>query len=312
MSWSMTSLAKHVGGETRGLEDFEVQGLHPIDDTRSDGISPLFRKRHLHRTRPLPGAVLCAETLAETALAAGVKSVLVHRHPVVAFAAMIDLFYPESKEPAGIHPSAVVHAAARIHPSVVIGPRAVVESGVVIGENSIVGPGAILCEGAILGCRVRIGPGAVIGYEGFGFIPSSDTPIKIRQVGCVVIEDDVEIGANTCIDRGTLGATVIGAGSKIDNLVQVGHNARIGRGVLIAGQAGLAGSVTVGDGVLIGGNAGIADHVTIGSSARIAAKSGVVGDIPAGATVAGYPAMERLRWLRSMAVVAGREKKSKK
>jgi UDP-3-O-[3-hydroxymyristoyl] glucosamine N-acyltransferase len=173
-----------------------------------------------------------------------------------------------------------------------------------IQEGTVIGPGAVICTGSRIGRRVHIGPGAVIGHEGFGFSPTPEGLIKIRQVGNVVIEDDVEIGANACIDRGTLGTTRIGSGSKLDNLVQIGHNVRIGREVILAGQTGIAGSTVIEDRAMLGGQSGVADHLTIGANAKVAAKSGVTANVPANAVVAGYPAMPRMRWLRFFARAA--------
>ena len=170
-----------------------------------------------------------------------------------------------------------------------------------IGKDCWIGVGVVLADGSELGCDVVVGAGTVIGSDGFGFLPRQGGLTKIRQVGRVVIEDGVEIGANCCIDRATLGTTRVGMGTKIDNLVQVGHNVTIGRAVVIAAQTGIAGSTAIGDGVMLGGQVGIADHLEIGEGARVAAKSGVISNIPPGSTVAGYPAIERVRWLRANA-----------
>lgn len=174
----------------------------------------------------------------------------------------------------------------------------------ILGEGCVIGQGAILLPRVQLGARVVVEPGAVIGAPGFGFAHGPDGRIReVPQLGGVVIEDDVRIGALSTIASGTLGPTVIRRGVKLDAQVHVAHNCEIGEGTMIAAQSGLAGSVNVGRGVLIGGQVGIADHLTIGDGARIAAKSGVIGDVLPGATVAGYPAVERHRWLRGLAAL---------
>jgi len=173
-----------------------------------------------------------------------------------------------------------------------------------VEEGAWIGPNAVICAGTRIGRFARVGPCAVIGHEGFGFAPSPDGPVRIRQVGGVDIGDFAEIGAAACVDRATLGVTRVGREARLDNLVQVGHNCRIGRRVLVAAQAGFAGSTVIGDDAMFGGQAGVADHLRIGEGARVAAKSGVVGDVAAGKTVAGYPAMDHRRWLRAMARLA--------
>ncbi|MBX3201335.1 MAG: UDP-3-O-(3-hydroxymyristoyl)glucosamine N-acyltransferase [Labilithrix sp.] len=172
----------------------------------------------------------------------------------------------------------------------------------VIGSDCRIGPGVHLLPRVVVGERVTIAPGAVIGAAGFGFVTGPDGQTReIPQLGGVVIEDDVHIGALCTIAAGTIGPTIIRRGAKLDAQVHVGHNCEIGEGTIIAAQSGLAGSVVIGRGVLVGGQVGIADHLTVGDGARIAAKSGVIGDVAAGATVAGYPAVPRHRWLRALA-----------
>ncbi|MBI1847283.1 MAG: UDP-3-O-(3-hydroxymyristoyl)glucosamine N-acyltransferase [Candidatus Rokubacteria bacterium] len=229
---------------------------------------------------------------------------------------LLTLFHPPAMVPPGIDPRAVVAAEARVHPTASVGPFAVVGPGAVIGARArlhalvSVAPGAeigadsVLYEHVVVRERVRVGrrvivhPGAVIGADGFGFVADTGRPRKIPQVGGVLIEDDVEIGANTCIDRGTLGDTVIRAGVKLDNLVQIGHNVEVGENALMAAQVGISGSSRIGRGAVLGGQVGVGDHLTVGDGARVGAQSGVAQDVPPGEKQFGYPARPTIQALR--------------
>jgi UDP-3-O-[3-hydroxymyristoyl] glucosamine N-acyltransferase len=215
---------------------------------------------------------------------------------------------------AAIHPSAQVAIGVTIDPGAVIGPRASIGAGTVIGANAVVGadvrigrdcsigPGASIIH-AIVGDSVIFHPGCRIGQDGFRYLAGANGHTKVPQLGRVIIGDHVEIGAGTTIDRGGSGDTVIGEGTKIDNLVHIAHNVAIGRHCIIAGQCGLAGSVTLGDRVMLGGQVGISDHLVIGDGAMIGAKSGVVSNVPAGEKWFGYPALPGRGFLRAMAVL---------
>lgn len=212
--------------------------------------------------------------------------------------------------PAGVHPTAVIDPTAELGAEVAIGPHAVVGAGCRIGDRVRLGAHVVLEPDVTLGAdcvvyaqcvvrercrlnaRVILHPGCVIGADGFGYLPGKNGLSKIPQVGIVVLEDDVELGAGTCVDRATTGETVIGAGSKLDNLVQVGHNVRIGRHSVFSAQSGISGSCKIGDGVTMGGQVGLADHITIGAGAKVGAKSGVHRDVPDGGVVFGYPALD--------------------
>jgi UDP-3-O-[3-hydroxymyristoyl] glucosamine N-acyltransferase len=235
-----------------------------------------------------------------------------------AFAAAARLFYPMHSTSAwpssdAIHASARIGANVSIAPGVVIGPGAEIGAGARLGANCVIGRGVTIgrdCEiagnvtitHALLGDRVHVLPGVQIGQPGFGFASGAAGHIKVPQLGRVIIQDDVEIGACSTIDRGALGDTIVGEGTKIDNLVQIGHNTRIGRHCIIVAQAGLAGSCELGDFVIVGGQVGLADHVRLGDGARVAAKSGVPpGDYPGGTDYAGYPAKLAKDWRREVA-----------
>lgn len=269
-------------------------------------------------------AVLCSEDIAGS-VPPGV-AVLVSKRPQSAFARVGRLLFPAAASPqamtgeTGISPRAHVDPSARLEDGVIVEAGAVVCADAAIGAGTIVAPNAIVgrscrigrhcyigssacVQYAMLGDRVIVHGGAMIGQDGFGFVSGAGGPERMPQVGRVVIQDDVEIGTNTTVDRGALADTVIGEGTKIDNLVQVAHNVRIGRWCIIAGHCGLSGSVTLGDGVMLGGRVGIADHVKIGSGAQVAAAAGVMGDVPAGERWAGAPAMPMRDFFRQVAAI---------
>ncbi len=246
--------------------------------------------------------------------------------PYRAFVTVHRKFYPQSLRPASlfetdgifasatIHPSAKLESDITVDPGAVIGPRAEIGSGSIIAANAVIGPDVTIgrdCRiGAgcsilhsLIGDRVVIHPGCRIGQDGFGYTEDADQQ-KIPQTGRVIIQNNVEIGAGTTIDRGGIRDTVIGESSKIDNLCQIGHNCQIGRHCIVVAQCGLSGSVTLEDYAMLGGSVGLAPHASIGKGARVAARSGVMGHIPAGETWGGYPAKPRLQWMRQEATLA--------
>ena len=242
-------------------------------------------------------------------------AMLLLKDPRLGYARVGALFYPAELLEAGIDPRAHVDPSARIGPETqidagaVIGPRAeigarchiaanaVIGRGVVIGDDTRVGANSVISH-ALIGARVDIASCVSIGVQGFGFVPGPQGLVRMQQLGRVIIEDGVEIGANSAIDRGATDDTVIGAGTVIDNLVQIGHNVVIGRYCVLSGQAGVAGSSTIGDGVMVGGGTSISDHLVIGAGARIAGKSGVARDVEPGQAVGGYPAVPIRQWHR--------------
>jgi UDP-3-O-[3-hydroxymyristoyl] glucosamine N-acyltransferase len=300
----------------------QISGIGPLDRATPSDVTFFEGVRFaaaLAKTRA--GACFCTER--DLPSVPGGTAGLVVRSPQRAFATVGARFYPQAMRPgpvetmAGISPAAHVSAGARLEAGVVVEAGAVIGAGAEIGEGTLIGPGTVIGPNvrigrqaavgalvtilhALIGNRVIIHSGARIGQDGFGFVPGAAGHLKVPQIGRVVIQDDVEIGANAAIDRGSSRDTVVGEGTKIDNLVQIGHNCVIGRHCLIAGHVGISGSVTVGDFVMIGGGAGLRDNLTIGNGAQIAAYSGVAADIPAGERWAGMPAQPMAAWLRSL------------
>lgn len=271
------------------------------------------------------GACVVSPAYADRAPAG--MGLLLSQQPYRAYALAAQAFYPRLVPEPGIASSAtldpsaklgpgcrieagaVVGARAEIGPRSLIGPNAVIGEGVVIGADCVIGACASLSH-CLIGARVTLYPGVRIGQDGFGFAPDPKRHVKVPQLGRVVIHDDVEVGANSTIDRGSGPDTVIGAGSFIDNLVQIGHNVELGRGCVIVAQVGISGSTKLGDFVVLGGQVGVAGHLTIGSGARLAAKSGVMRDVPPGATQGGFPAVPIREWHRQSALLGKLSKKS--
>lgn len=284
-----------------------IGGVGALDAAGPGEIAFLEGRRHLEAfRRARAGACIVDPRLAAEAPSG--MALILSAEPQRAFARVAGAFHPEPVAEGQVHPAATVDPAARLGMRVDVGPGAVIGPGATIGEGSSVGANTILGAGvaigrdcriganvtishAQLGDRVRVFPGVRIGQDGFGYALGPQGHLKIPQLGRVLIGEDVEIGANTTIDRGALGDTVIGPGCVIDNLVQIAHNVRLGRGCVVVSQVGISGSTHVGDGVVIGGQAGLAGHLLIGSGVRIAAQSGVHRDVLAGETVGGSPAI---------------------
>lgn len=296
--------------------------LAPLHLAGPDGLSFLVSPAYIQDfQRSHAGAVLVAASLADTAGGPAVRIIV--DNPDQALSAAAACLHPPEVAPAGIDalarvaPSATIGPEARIGPFAVIGARArlgarvTIESGAVIGDDvelgddCRLGPNVVCYSGARLGNRVTLKAGAVVGGAGFGFLRGNDGHRKMPHLGACVLEDDVEIGSGSCIDRGSFEDTVIGRGTKIDNLVQVGHNVQIGARCLIMATTGIAGSCRIGSDVVIAGGVGVADHVTIGDRAVVGAKSVVFGpgQVPADAAVSGYPARPHRAFLRAQAAL---------
>ena len=270
------------------------------------------------------GAAFVTEALATRAPAR--MAVLLSREPYKAFARAVQAFYPLTPAVAGCAPSAVVDPTAIVPDDCAIAANVVIEAGALLGRRCQVGANTVIGAGVeigddcriaanvtlshcLIGARVVLHPGARIGQAGFGFAPDAAGPVKIPQLGRVIIGDDVDIGANTTIDRGSGHDTVIGSGTMIDNLVQIGHNVVLGRGCILAGQVGISGSTKLGDFVMAGGQAGLAGHLNIGTGARIGAHAGLMRDVEPGQTVIGAPAVPAVAFWRQVAMIQRLAKK---
>ena len=315
---SLGEIAALTGAElVRGDPSAPIMLAAPLAQSGGDAVSFLSDRRYAADAAST-GAAACfvAPSDADT-LPAGCAA-LVSRTAQAAWAmAAARLHSPRRARPSGqwIHPEAeleddvflgagvVVEAGARIGRGTTVGPGAVIGVGVTIGRDCRIGPRAVV-EFALVGDRVMLLAGAIIGQAGFGAAPGPRGLVDIPQLGRVILQDGVTVGAGTCIDRGAWDDTVIGENTKIDNMVQIAHNCRIGRNCAIAAQVGMSGSVTVGDGAQFGGQAGIAPHAVIGDGARVAAQAGITKGVPAGETWAGYPARPSRQWARETAWLA--------
>ena len=314
-------IAQLVGGEIIGPADVVVVGVAPLDRAGPGDLAFLVSDRYRpYLARTAAGAVLLSPAHRDEP--AGPATRIVSADPHAAMRRALEALYPADPPEWGVHPSArigrgvrwtgriSVGAGAALGRNVRLGDGCVVADHAVVEEGATMGAGcrfeahAVVHSGALLGARVLVRAGARVGGKGFGFVRTERGYEPVPQVGRCVIGNDVEIGANTTVDRGGVGDTVVGAGTKIDNLVQVAHNVRIGSNCVIMAQVGIAGSTVVEDDVMLAGQAGLADHLTVGRGARVAAQSGVIGDIDPGATVSGYPARDHRAVLRQTAALA--------
>jgi UDP-3-O-[3-hydroxymyristoyl] glucosamine N-acyltransferase len=315
-----SAIAQLVGGTLRGDGAATVSSVASLDRAAEGQLTFCGSARYgaqLAETRA--SVVLLAPELPSDAPHA--RAVITVAKPQEAMVALLPRLYPARERRPGVHPSVVIGRGATLGDGVEIGPNVVIGEGASVGDRVTLGAGVTIGAGAgvgadshlhprvtlyagtVVGERVIVHAGAVLGSDGFGYVFRDGGHAKIPHVGRCVIENDVEIGAGTTIDRGSIDETVIGAGTKIDNLVHVAHNVRIGRLCLIAAQVGISGSARLEDGVVVGGQAGFQGHHTIGKGARIGGQSGVFGDVPAGETWSGYPARPHRESLRAQAAV---------
>jgi len=306
-SLTLREIADRVGGQVEGNDKVAITGAAPIQTATGCEISFVANERYAKYLQTTHAAAVVLDLKTKCSH----LPVLRHPNPYLAFAYVIDLLYPEAPllQP-GIDPAAVVEKDSAVDSTAAIGPLCHLRSGASVrkgsqlvssvflgcnasvGENCLLYPGVRIMDDCRIGNNVIIHSSTVIGSDGFGFAESERGLKKIKQIGWVEIDDDVEIGSNTSIDRGALGPTKIGRGTKIDNLVQIAHNVEIGENCIIVSQVGISGSTKIGNGVVLAGQVGVVGHVEIGDGVRVGAQSGVPRSIPAGKTVFGYPARD--------------------
>jgi UDP-3-O-[3-hydroxymyristoyl] glucosamine N-acyltransferase len=328
--YSLAIVAGAAGGISCEL-NLLLKGVAPLQTAGPSEVSFLDNRRYLSALeRTLAGAVIVHPDVAPRVPKATATIVTVE--PYAGWARVAALFHPALPVAPGIHPSAIVASNASVDPSAEVGPLVIIESGAEIGPGCRIGPGAVVGNGvvvgpdcrigahaslshALLGARVYVYPGARIGQEGFGFVSTQNGFLSVPQLGRVILEDDVEVGANTTIDRGSSRDTVIGAGSRLDNLVQIGHNVVLGRCCVVVAQVGISGSTVLEDFVRVGGQAAMAGHLRIGHGAEIGAQAGVMSDLAAGSKVLGTPAQPKKDFFRQIATLkrmAGRHWRSRR
>ena len=303
-AYTLGRLAEALGATLHGDASQLVRGVAPLESAGPEEVSFVTgAKYHRLAAASAAGALVVGPETEDLD-----RPLLRVASPQAALIVLLRLFHPEPPVEPGVHPAACVAAGAHVDPTAAVAAGAVVERDAVIGPRTFVGALSYVGQGAVLGADVRlyprvvvrdgvrlgdrviVHPGAVLGADGFGYAFDGAAHQKIPQVGGLIIEDDVEIGANTTIDRATLGATIVRRGTKIDNLVQIGHNCDIGEHVILVGQVGVSGSCKIGRRAVLAGQVGVADHVTIGEGAVLMAQAGVAGDVPPGEVWTGYPA----------------------
>ena len=318
----LAALAAQLGAELQGDPELLIEGVAGIEEAGPGEVTFVANPKYA----PLARTTKAAAVLVEPAFAQIAVATLRIVNPYLAFARALEIFYEPVIYAPGIHPTAVVASTARIGANGHVGAYAVISDHVVVGDDAVILPHAVLYPHARVGdrffahahavvrehCRlgndVVLQNGAIIGADGFGFARQTGAGhegrawYKIMQTGPAVLEDAVEVQANACIDRATIGETRVGAGTKVDNLVQVGHGSAIGKDTLLCAQVGLAGSSTVGNSVILAGQVGVVGHSRIGDGAVVTAQSGVPGDVAPGKTVSGSPAFDSRQWMRSVAL----------
>ena len=314
---TVKELAEYLGGVVQGDGDIKIFGLGPLESAAPDTLTFLANPKYASKVAEtkagavlmVPGGERYGRTTIELA------------NPYLGFAKLLTLFYTKPHKSEGVLPGAIISATAiigadtSVYPgacignNVVIGNRTIINSGAVLYDNVIVGDdctihaNAVVREGCRIGNRCIIQPGAVIGSDGFGYAPDGSGYYRIPQIGIVILEDDVEIGANCCIDRAAIDVTRICRGTKLDNLVQIAHNCQIGEDCMIVSQVGISGSTKIGRHVTLAGQVGVAGHLTIGDNVLVGAQSGVPSSLPANAAYSGTPTMPHREWLKSALMV---------
>ncbi|NQT07120.1 MAG: UDP-3-O-(3-hydroxymyristoyl)glucosamine N-acyltransferase [Candidatus Omnitrophica bacterium] len=319
MRKSVQDIAGLIKGEVVGDKGAQISSVSSMESAKENELAFAFSKEHLEKLEETGASCV---VVPKDFNGPSKKTLIKTPNPKEAFVNLLSMFHKPEKRVPGTHERAVVSKRAKIGKGVYIGPCTVIEDGAEIGDNTIIEAGAYVGKGSRVGSRTTIHPnvviyhncfvgnnviihsGTVIGSDGFGFIQKDGIHHKIPQVGKVIVEDDVEIGSNVSIDRATIGETLIGKGTKLDNLIQVAHNLKIGKNVIIAGQSGIAGSTVIEDNVTIAAQVGIKDHIRIGRGAIIGAKSAVKDDVEPGKIVVGIPAKDARECAKELAAIS--------
>jgi len=311
----LADLAAELGADLVGDGSIEVGGIRPLDTAKADHLSFLHNPKYVEEAKSSEaGAIL----VADSEILPG-RNLLVCPEPYLALAHALEMFHPAASPDPGVHPSAVVPDDVSVGEGASIGPLVSIAAGATVGDRSVVGAGSVLGRGVEIGADCVLHPrvvvedgckigdrcvvhsGTVIGSDGYGYATVDGVHHKVPQVGIVVLEDDVELGANVCVDRAALGETRIGRGTKVDNLVQIAHNVKVGEHCLLVAQVGISGSTTIGHHSVFAGQSGCSGHLKIGSGVVLAAKAAAYKDVPDGATMAGAPARPHREWLKANA-----------
>jgi UDP-3-O-[3-hydroxymyristoyl] glucosamine N-acyltransferase len=314
------AVAELVGGRLLGVGAVTIRTVRPLDRAGPEALSFAISSRYAEELRASrAGAVLVPDALAEAEQ--GPRTRIVVPDPYAALTRVMGVLFPAPRARPGVDATARVGPGCLLGTDIQVGPFVVLGRGVrlgdrcqlaegvslgdqvSVGEDTVLGPRVVCYPGSTIGSRVVLKAGAVIGGDGFGYLSGAVGHSRIPHVGGCIIEDEVEIGSNSCVDRGSVDDTVVGRGTKLDNLVHVGHNVRLGERCLVMAGVGIAGSTRIGNDVILAGHVGVTDHLVIGDRARVAAKSAVFGDIPAGASFSGHPARPHRQFLRAQAAL---------
>lgn len=317
-SYTIKTINETIGGTLTGDQGIRITGVNHVSEATASQLTFIGEKKYIRLWQQSNASAAIVDSRFNLEATQG-RAMISVADPDLALAKVLTLFSPEPPRcKAGIHATAVIDETARIGVGTAIGAGCYIGPGVVVGENAKIypnvtvlddtniGSGTVIWSGTVIRERCKIGkqciihPNVSIGTDGFGYRPSPDGKgmVKIPQIGNVEIGDHVEIGSGSCIDRGKFSSTIVGDGTKIDNLVQIAHNCKIGRSCVMAGQSGLAGSVTLGDGVVMGGRAIVSDHITIGAGAKLGGNTGVISDVQPGKTLLGIPADDYRKTMR--------------
>lgn len=316
MPFTLREIAKHIGGTIKGDPHLIIYRVSALDKAREGDLSFVDDEKRLPIAERSGASALILKEGWETE-----KNAIYVPNPRLALIKVLELFSPRKKPSPGVHPTAIIEQGVKLGEGVSVGAFCYIGANTELGNGTVIYPLCYIGENCKIGRNVLLYPrvtlydnveigdnciihsGAVIGADGFGYVKEGDKHLKIPHIGKVVVEEYVEIGANTTIDRATMGETRIGKGTKIDNLVQIAHNVEIGENSIIVAQVGISGSVKIGKNVTLAGQAGIADHIEIGDNATIAAQAGVIGDVPPNSVYSGYPARPHAQQMRVLALL---------